>query len=228
VTADALAARSALRKLFEDDRRLVSLQFFADMPEPADIEEALRDAGLTAGITPDARDALVSIGSGMDHGSFRQLIGLVALHGLGSDKQLDLQSIEALAPAGLDGDIDQLLDAVAGGAANRIGAILRRLSAGGVAPVTLLIALQRHFRMLLTAASADGGPSAGLAAIRPPLWGPRRSAAQAQLSQWGHGRLEQASRLLFETDAKVRSSQQAPDLALVERCALRLALMAGR
>lgn len=228
VTADALAARSALRKLFEEDKRLLALQFFADAPEPADIEEALRAAGLTAGITPDARDALVAIGSGMDHGSFHQLIELIALHGLDRNTPLELTDVEALAPAGLDGEIDQLVDAVAGGAADRIGAVLRRLSAGGAAPVTLLIALQRHFRMLLTAASAEGGPSAGLAAIRPPLWGPRRTSAQAQLGRWGQGRLEQASRLLFETDSKVRSSQQAPDMALVERCALRLALMAGR
>ncbi len=228
VTADALPARSALRKLFEGQGRFMSLQFFADAPDPADIAAALEGAGLTCGLEPEAREALAAIGGAMDHGSFARLIDMVATFGLDRTEPLDAATVELLAPAGLDGEIDALVAAVAGGRAEKIGPVLRRLGAGGAAPVTLILALQRHFRQLLTAASDARGPAAGLAGLRPPLWGPRRSAAEAQLRAWARDRLEQANRLLFEADGKLRSSEKAPDWALIERYALRLALMAGR
>ena len=49
---------------------------------------------------------------------------------------------------------------------------------------------------------------------------------QALLRRWQPRRLEQANQILFEADSKVRSSANAPDMALVERCSLRLAMMA--
>ena len=228
VTADALPARSALRKLFEGQRALMSLQFFQDAPSAGDIEDALGRAGLTCGITREAVEALAAIGSAMDHGSFAQFLELVALHGLDREAPLDVAEVEALAPAGLDGEVGELVDAVANGAARKIGPLLRRLGSGGAQPVTILLALQRHFRQLLTVANAEGGTEKGISALRPPLWGPRRNAVLGQVRSWRHRHLEQANRLLFEADGKIRSSQQAPDMALIERCALRLALMAGR
>jgi hypothetical protein len=34
--------------------------------------------------------------------------------------------------------------------------------------------------------------------------------------------------MLYETDARIRSAERAPALALLERCAFRLAMMAER
>jgi DNA polymerase-3 subunit delta len=97
--------------------------------------------------------------------------------------------------------------------------LLRRVVASGASAVTLLLGLQRHFRQMLIAESA--GPQA-------PLWGARREAIRAQLGRWRRDRLELATRMLYETDSRVRSAERVPALALVERCALRLALMAER
>ena len=228
VTADALPARSKLRKLFEDRGNLLGLQLFQDAPGPADIDAALREAGATEGATPEALEALGGIARGMDHGSFAQLVEIIALFQAGANAPIDLDTVLALAPAGLDAELDAFVEAVASGQPRSIGPLLRRLSASGAAPVSVLLALQRHFRQLLQASVAKGGPDSGLAALRPPVWGPRRSAMAAQLRRWGQERLEQANRALFEADSKVRSSGQSPDLALVERCALRLAIMGSR
>lgn len=227
VTADALPARSGLRKLFEGDRRLAGLGFFADQPGPADIEQALGDAGVGGGIEAEALDLLHATASGMDLGSFRQLIGVIALFVGGRAEPLKLAEVQALVPAGLEAEIDELVEAVASGAPARIGPLMRRLEASGTTPVSVLIMLQRHFRQLLTAMT-NGGGEAGLGSLRPPVWGARRAAMARQMQRWGQDRLEQANRILFETDGKLRSSQQAPDMAVLERCALRLAIMGRR
>ena len=141
---------------------------------------------------------------------------------------LDEATVLALAPVGLDAEVDRFIEAVAEGQPSRLVPLLRRLRAGGTTPVGLLLALQRHFRTLLLAAVHAGGPDAGIARVRPPLWGKRRDAFVRQLRKWRSNRLEQACRLLFEADSRVRSSGAAPDFALVERCALRLAIIAQR
>ena len=224
-TADALPARSALRKMFEGDGALVALQLFADAMEPGDVEPALRNRGMTCGLEPDASALLAMAAAGLDHGSMERMLDLVAIFGLGRETPVGLEEVERLLPAGLSGNTDAFIAAVAGGQPDRIGPLLRRLAAEGEQPVGLGLSLQRHFRQLLTAASAPGGPQSGLAALRPPVWGPRRDQMQGQLRRWTASRLEQACRILFETDARLRSGEAAPAMAVLERCALRLAIM---
>ena len=171
---------------------------------------------------------LVSLASEMDAAAFDRLLETLATYSLGTTRPLDADDIAALAPSGLDAELDAFVAAVAGGRADAIGPLLRRVTAAGTTPVSLLIALQRHFRQLLVAASSEGGPEEGLGRLRPPPWGTRREAMRAQLGAWRRDRLEVAARLLFEADGRVRSADRVPAMSLVERCALRLALMAGR
>jgi DNA polymerase-3 subunit delta len=52
---------------------------------------------------------------------------------------------------------------------------------------------------------------------------------QKQAMDWGLVRLEQAIHILLETDLKLRSAgQTAPQMALVERCLIRLSMMGKR
>ncbi len=224
VTADTLPARSSLRKLFETGGNLAAVPVYNERMDGREIETLLQSRGLTCGATGDALAVLTGLANDMDHGSFARFLDLIAIQALGRTRPIEAADIDGLAPRGLDGDVDQFVNAVAGGAAAALGPALRRLEASGTAPVGLAIALQRHFRMLLTAQTADGG----IAAVRPPILGPRRDQVQRQMRQWNTGRLEQANRLLFETDGRLRSSAPAPGYAVLERAALRLAIMAGR
>lgn len=228
VTAGTLTARSALRKLFEDDGRLAAIQMFADAPDARDIEARISAAGTTAPVSREALDVLTALGAEMDHGSFSQLLTKISVFTVGQTDEISTAQILDMAPAGLDAEVDRLVSVVADGRAGEIGGLMRRLAASGAAPTTLLIAMSRHFRQLMLAASAAGGPESGIALIKRPLWGPRRTAFAGQLRRWRPERLEQANRLLFETDGKIRSSAPVPGEALVERCFLRLAMMAGR
>ncbi|MEM7188199.1 MAG: DNA polymerase III subunit delta [Pseudomonadota bacterium] len=225
VTAGSLPARSSLRKLFEGHPQLAYVPFYESTPTPRDIETALTSLGVTGSIAPDAVSALVAIGAEMDFGSFKQFLETVAVHGLADDGPITAADVAALAPGDLGTDVDAFVSAVAGGQPEMVGPLLQKLRSGNATPVSVLIGLSRHFRMLLRAATAGGGPDAGLQAIRPPLWGPRRDQVSSQLRRWGVDRLEQANKLLYETDGRLRSAANAPGFAVVERAALRLSLM---
>lgn len=228
VTADVLAARSNLRKLFESRGDLASLQFFDDSLAPEDLKEALVASGLKVGVTPDGLDALTEIARDMDHGSTLQLIETLAVFGLEASEALNEAEVRAIAPLGSDADIDRFVEAVAGGRPDQIGPVLRRLMTAGIQPVALVLALQRHFRLLIRLVSDQNGVESALGSIRPPVWGPRRHALAAQARKWTLAQVETAARLLFETDGRLRSSGQTPDREVVERCSLRLAMMAAR
>jgi DNA polymerase-3 subunit delta len=136
--------------------------------------------------------------------------------------------LEPLLPAAADIELDRLATAVAEGRADVVGPLVSRLSAAGAGSVAMLIATGRHFRQLLALSLAPDGIEAALSRLRPPAFGPRRSALAAQARLWGPKRLEAASRLLFQTDRGLRAPGDRSDRALVERCLIRLAMMAGR
>ena len=92
--------------------------------------------------------------------------------------------------------------------------------------MSLIISATRHFRALYTAAADPGGAAAGIARMRPPIFGPRRDRMLRQAQTWGADKLEQALTGLTDTDLKLRSAgQHAPAMALVERLFLRLAML---
>lgn len=219
VTAGFLPARSSLRKLFEGSKSLGALQILPENWTPRAVSDAVgRDGGA---IEPEAADRVASSLSDMDYGSGRQLIETIALAALDRETPLSTDEVALLIPSGLDADIDRFVDVVASGRAREVGALLKRLEAGGTTTITLCLALQRHFRMLFRAAET------GLGNLRPPLFGQRKEAVTRQLRVWTGTRLEQACRLLFETDSRLRSTSRAPDWALLERASLRLAMMAS-
>lgn len=228
VTADALPARSAMRKLFEGRRDLSALQLFADAIDAQEVAGALAEHGARCGIDDTAAGKLAEATHSMDHGSAQQLLKLVATFALSQDEPLTVNDVERIIPRGLGADADGFVRAVASGIPDRIGPHLRRLAAEGVQAVTIVLALQRHFRQLLQASVAPGGPSAGLAALRPPAWGPRRDEMAGQLRRWNSARLEQACRILLDTDRQLRAANAKPAMAVLERAALRLAIMGSR
>ena len=225
LTAGILPARSSLRKLFETGKDLVSLQLFQEAPGQSDIEGLLLEAGLKNGVDPEGMQILMGIAQGTDYGSFVQLVETIALFGIHRDRPLTGGEISAIVPMQQDEEVDRFVDAVAHGDLAAIGPILSRLRTGGTKSVTLLIALQRKFRQIYSVSVSPGGADAAITRIKPPLFGARKTAMQSLVRRWHPNRLEQAIQVLFETDASTRSSGKAPDMAALERCALRLAIM---
>ncbi|MDT8343571.1 MAG: DNA polymerase III subunit delta [Thermohalobaculum sp.] len=228
VEAGGLAARSALRKLFEASRRVASCGLYPDPPDPAELGAMLRRAGLTAGLTAEAEAALAGAVAETDRAQIAQTIEKIVLFGATAERPLDAKAVLALLPPAAEAELDGLIAAVMAGKADAVVPLLGRVAAGGASPVQTMLAAGRQFRQILALVSAPDGIEAALGRLRPPLFGPRRTAMQRQAALWPQARAEAALRLIQETDRTLRSAGSRPDRALVERCLIRLAMMAAR
>jgi DNA polymerase III subunit delta len=227
VTAAALTAKSALRKVFETHRNAMAIGIYDDPPSPADIADALAKAGL-AEPSRDVMQAMMGLANTLEPGDFRQTLDKLGLYKIGDPAPVSLADLAAVAPQSAEVDLDDVLDVVTDGKSGELGPALGALYAQGVTPVTLCIGAMRHFRRLHVVAADPQGAGAGIGRLRPPVFGPRRDKIQRQASRWGRLRLEQALTLLTDTDLQLRSASTAPQNALMERALIRLAMMAGR
>ncbi|SNT05592.1 DNA polymerase III subunit delta [Tropicimonas sediminicola] len=224
-TAGQLPARSKLRKLFEGAGNAFSAAIYDDPPSRAEIEAELKRAGL-AQVSPEAMGDLEALARALDPGDFRQTLEKIALYKIDDSAPLSSAEVAELAPATIEAATDDILHAVAEGKANQIGPLMQKLSGQGESPVGLIIAASRHFRALHAASADPKGPAAGLSRQRPPVFGPRRDRMIRQAQDWGMPRLERALPLLVDTDLALRSAgQTAPQMALVERLFIRLAML---
>jgi DNA polymerase-3 subunit delta len=228
VTAGQLTAKSALRKMFEGHNNAFAVGIYDDPPSRAEIEAELSRAGITMP-ERDVMDDLTTLSRELDPGDFRQTLEKLALYKLNDSAPLSSEDIAACAPASTEAALDDVINIVAEARSGEIGPIMRKLQAQGVQPVGLCIATLHHFKTLYAAASDPGGAAQGIGKLRPPVFGPRRDRMLRQAQGWGIYNLEAALSLLVDTDLKLRSAgQHAPAMALVERCLIRLAMMARK
>lgn len=228
VTAGALKATSKLRKFFEGHRNAYAVGIYDDPPSRGEIEGMLKDGGLN-NLSDDAMRDLVALAQTLDPGDFRQTIEKLALYKLNDPVPVTGEDIEACAPASTEAAIDDVLNVVAEAQPAEIGPVMKRLQAQGVQGVALCIGAMRHFKTLYAVASHPGGPGEGIGRLRPPVFGPRRDRILRQAQSWGAVKLQDALTLLTDTDLQLRSAgRTAPDMALVERALIRLAMMAAR
>jgi len=227
-TGGSLAAKSALRKLFEGSKRAFAAALYNNPLSRSEIEAELKRAGI-AEVGRDAMGALEVLGRDLTPGDFRMTLEKIALYKLNDSSPLSVAEVELNAPASFESDVDDVFNILAEGRTDEIAPVMQRLSGQGVTPVTLLIMGTRHFRMLYTLVSAPGGPAQGIGRLRPPVFGPRRDRILRQAQGWRLDRLEAALELLLDTDLTLRSAgQKAPAFALVERAFVRLAYLARR
>ena len=224
VTAGNLTKASALKKLFEDHPNAYAAGIYDDPPTREEIEATLSKADLRD-IGSDAMTDLLALARELDPGDFRQTIEKIALYKYGDTSPLSPEDVANCAPQTIEAEVDDVLHAVAEAQAARVGPLIRRLEGQGVNPVTLCIGALRHFRALHSAASDPGGPAAGIARMRPPVFGPRRDRMLRQAQGWGMRRLEQALEVLIDTDLTLRSTSRAPTMAVMERALIRLAML---
>lgn len=223
-TAGALAKSSALRKLFEPHKTAVCAPIYDDPPGEDEIARWLADAGLRA-VPPAAMRDLTALSRALDPGDFRQTVEKIGLYKFGDDTPLSPDEIAALAPATIEAEVDDLVEAALDGRSEALGPLMRRIETQGISPVTICIATLRQVRALHLASSDPGGAAAGVARMRPPVFGPRRDRMARQAQDWGVRALEDALHMLIETDLTLRSSSKAPAMAVMERALIRLALL---
>jgi DNA polymerase-3 subunit delta len=224
VTAGQLNARSKLRKLFEAGQNTVGIGIYDDPPSRDEVERELTDAGLK-NIPQDVMADILALSRDLDPGDFRQTVEKLSLYKFGDDTPLSVADLEACAPATSDAGLDDAINLMAEAKADALVLMLKRLAGQGVNPTTLCISANRHFRLLHAAASDPAGPDTALARARPPVFGPRKDRMTRQARKWGMYRLERALGVLMDTDLTLRSSSPTPDMALLERAFIRVAML---
>lgn len=228
VTAGSLKATSKVRKAFEGHPNAYAAAIYNDPPSRDEIEAELAKSGLRD-IDRDAMTDLANLARDLDPGDFRQTLEKLSLYKIGDSAPVSSDDVANCAPSSTEAELDDILNIVAEGRAPELGPVLRKLQAQGTNPVSLCIGATRHFRALYTAASDPGGAAAGIARMRPPIFGPRRDRMLKQAQGWGAAKLETALTILTDTDLQLRSAgQTAPAMAVVERMLLRLSMLARR
>lgn len=222
VTAGQLKPASPLRKLFETHKTAHALPLYADPPGRAEVETMLRAAGLPT-IDPAAMTELMALAEALEPGDLRQTIEKLALYRLNAQGPVTPEDIAAVAPASIEGALDDALHLAAEAQLGAIGPMIRRLEAQGVSPVQLCIGAGRHFRLLHAVAADPDGANRHLAPVRNPR---ARQRIERQARNWGARRLEQALTILIEADMTLRSASRAPAMPVMERALLRLATLA--
>ncbi|MEP5759046.1 MAG: DNA polymerase III subunit delta [Litoreibacter sp.] len=226
VTAGQLPPRSTLRKAFESRRDTAAIAIYADPPGRDEIEAELSKAKVS--VAPNAMTDLMDLGRVLDPGDFRQVVEKLSLYKINDPEPATSEDIANCAPVTTEAALDDALDIVAEGRVHELGPILQKLDAQGIAAVRLCIGANQHFRKLYAAACDPGGPEAGIAKARPPVPYMRKDRLIRQAKGWGVHKLEAALGVLTETDLTLRSARPVPQMALMERALIRLAMMGRR
>ena len=229
-----LSPRSGLRKAFEKAKRAVALPCYADAP--ADVRTlalaSAREEDLR--FDDDAIDLLVAV-LGEDHGVSRSELNKLILYkgpkeirnGPGT---ITVEDVRASLVDGLGDTLDETASACADGALARLSKAMHKAAAAGASPIGMLRALQRNFSRLNTAAAhLDAGDNAASAMkkLRPPVFFAEQRAFENRLYKWRGPKLNLALRMLIDAEMDAKTTG-APQREIVERTALRIALMAGR
>ena len=225
VTAGLLKPSSSLRKFFEQKENTFSVPIYDNPMTKFDIEKIIAESGLQ-NVTQEGFTQLLEIASASQPGDFKQSIAKLALYKLKDETPLSSEDIINCAPNSHEADIDEVLNVILAGNEFKVSQKLGRLSSQGTLPVTLIIAATRHFKVLFSITSNPGGINAGATALRPPIYGPRKEKLINQAQKWGPVKIKNAIKILTATDLKLRSAdQQAPQMALVERHLIRIAML---
>jgi DNA polymerase-3 subunit delta len=225
VTAGSLKPSSSLRKFFEQKKNIFSVPIYDNPITKFEVEKIIAESGLQ-NVTQDILNQLVTIASELQPGDFKQSVNKLALYKLNDETPITYRDVINCTPASNEAAIDEVLNVILAGNEFKVSQILGRLRSQGVLPVTLVIAATRHFKTLFSIISNPSGVSVGAAALRPPIYGPRKEMLINQAQKWGPVKIKNAIKILTATDLKLRSAdQQAPQMALVERHLIRIAML---
>lgn len=232
IEAGDLGPRSGLRKLFEKAKRGAALPCYAD--GPADVRELAKDMARDEGLSvdEDALNLLVSM-LGDDHGLTRsELDKLILFKGPKSARKgagaVTVEDVRASLADGPGEALDEATAAALDGAPRALSVALYKAEAAGASPIGLLRGLQRQVARVRTAkAHMDGGdsPSAAMKKLRPPVFFAEQRSFEQRLGKWPSRRLALVARMLVETELEAKTTG-APQREIVERAALRIAVMA--
>ncbi len=228
VEAGALAARSALRKVFEKAKSGAALACYADEGRDlaAVITETLARHGLKA--SGEAL-AYLQIHLGADRAATRGELEKLALY-KGAPGTVELDDAMACVDDSAASSLDGVVYAAAGGQWPDLDRALERALRQGISPVAVVRAMAGHMTRLhlATARVAAGQPAAqAMKTLRPPVIFKFADRFAAQMRLWRGDRIAAALELLMGAELECKSTGQPAEI-LCARVLMRIAAMVSR
>lgn len=229
LTAGDLPARGSLRKLFEGSKTtMAALACYKD--EGQGLTVLIRST-LSAGGKQADTDILTYLAQALtgDRQLIRGDLEKLLLY-MGDEPRITLEDARAAIGDAAEGDVDALINAVAGGNFPIADRMMGRLLHEGVAPIQIIRSFARYFQQLYRLAAEMGsGRSADavIEAIRPPMFYKQIPFTRQHLQSWDIPALETALRLLTEGEIACKTTGTNPAL-MVSQMSLKLTAMARR
>ncbi len=228
VVAGNLTPRSALRKALEPARAAAVVACYADDDASLSrlIDEVFGAWKVTAG--REVREYIADSLGGDRLASRGELEKLALFAGEGGE--LGIEDAAAALGDSARLSMDDLVYAAASGDFKGLERQLRRARDDGLAPVSIVRAVQRHLqRLQLARAQMDQGkpPSEAMKSLRPPVMFLFADRFRGQLGLWSPARIAEAMDLAVEAELDCKSAG-LPAEAVCERAMLRIAHTARR
>lgn len=217
VEAGELGPKSPLRQLCEKAKNAAALPCYVE--DERAIATVIRSQVIAAGKTIEA-DALQWLAGAVvgDRGRARAEIDKLVLY-MGADTKIRLEDVRAACGEAGETSLDELIYAVAGGRAETALSAFHKLSEEGVFAVTILRALQNHFRRLhYTKSLMDNGLGLGEAMkqLQPPVFFKLEDPFRAQVSKWPMARLMMIMERLSQIEAETKKTGAPADTLMAQ------------
>ena len=221
--------KSALRKLFEGHKSARAAAIYDEPPGRADDRDASdrggparhspRCHGRPRGRWPAACSRAISARRSRNSASTSAAIPRRSLPPI----------IAAVAPLTIEAELDDILHATAESEQGAIGPILSRLfGAGGDASSPSASPRSAISARSTPRPATPTAPRRGCRRSAPPVFGPRRDRMLRLGAALGHAAAGNRAQPASSTPTDLGSAQSAPQMALMERTLIRLAMMPGR
>ena len=206
--AGELSPRSALRKLCESAENAAALPCYVE--DEQSLARLIRETILAANLTID-QDAIRWLAANIagDRQKVRSALDKLICYKGKEPGAISLEDAQMCCGAASAIALDDLVYSTAGNNTSEALKIYTQLLEEGTAFISILRALQTHFRKLHVAkCEMDGGKNADLAmkALSPPIFFKQQPAFKAQLSRWSTQGIMNVLQKLAELEAQCKTT----------------------
>lgn len=218
-----LTKASKLRKSFENSQKAMVIGIY---DEPLD---ALKMLGICENhslrLDKDAKTLLFDFGINFEASAFEKFVGGIALYQGDQVEPLTSEDILSVLPAGYASGVDELINYILNNQPKKLVQSLRRAPAQGISNHQIVaMALWRLHALVKIKSASD--PSRAMMQLRPPMFGARKTQFENTLRKWPLFKLENALKILTDTELFIRSGiKSTPESAFVERNLLKVCFM---
>ncbi len=218
-----LTKSSKLRKSFEASQKAMVIGIYDEPLDATKMSSLCEKHGLK--LDGEAKSLLFEFGTNLETSAFEKFVEGIALYQGDQVEKLTSENILSLLPAGYTSGVDELINCILNNQPKKLVQSLRRAPAQGISNHQIISMAVWRLHALAKVKSASD-PSRAMMQLRPPMFGTRRTQFENTLRKWPLFKLENALKVLSETELFIRSGiKNTPEAAFVERNLLKICFM---